>query len=110
MYLSKDRLDLLHQEVQIDFSKANQIILGVFVIKNQQMYNHKHMGSQLAEIGKTSGGVGYRIFNIDNVYTVYLQIGTQLNPDNSSAKETVYSAVKSFPTLKEAQDYVKQLK
>ncbi len=69
------------------------------------MYNSKYMGSKLVEIGKTKNDVEYKIFNIDNIYTVYIQIDTQPNPE-TNVSEPIYSAIQSFPTLKEAQEYV----
>jgi hypothetical protein len=67
------------------------------------------MGSQLVLNGKTKNNVEYRIYNIDNVYTIYIKIETQLNPNNTELIEPVYSAVKSFSTLKEARDYATNL-
>lgn len=65
------------------------------------------MGSQLIAKGKTGKkDVEYRIFNIDNIYTVYIKIDTILNSENNNSTESVYSAIQSFPTLKEAQEYV----
>lgn len=64
------------------------------------------MGSQLVAKGKTSKSIEYRIFNIDNTYTVYIQIGTQPSSEDGSVLEPIYSAIKSFPSLKEAQEYV----
>jgi hypothetical protein len=62
------------------------------------------MGSQLVAIGKTKKGTDYRIYNIDNTYTIYLFIENQLDPENKPGKP-VYSAVKSFSTLKDAKEY-----
>lgn len=65
------------------------------------------MGSILVANGKTGKkNIEYRIFNIDNIYTVYIQIDTQSDPENNNIKEPVYSAIQSFPTLKDAQEYV----
>lgn len=65
------------------------------------------MGSQLVISGKI-GNKDYRIYNIDNVYTVYIQIETEINPD-TKVQELIFSAVKTFPTMKEAKDYVSSL-
>lgn len=70
------------------------------------MYNFKHMGSILAENGKTPKKVDYLIYNIDNIYTVYIQTGNQPNPSNPTVLEPIFSAVASFDTLKKAKDYV----
>ncbi len=64
------------------------------------------MGSQLVAKGKTKKNTDYRIFNIDNIYTVYIKIDTILNTENSDSREPVFSAVESFATLKEAQEYI----
>jgi hypothetical protein len=74
--------------------------------KIKKMYNTKYMGSQLVATGKTKNNVDYRIFNIDNIYTVYIKIDTILNPEDNDSPEPVFSAVESFATLKEAQDYI----
>jgi predicted nucleic acid-binding Zn ribbon protein len=66
------------------------------------------MGSQLVFSGKTKK-VEYRIYNIDNVYTVYIKITTQPNSGETVVSEPVYSAIKSFPTLKQAKDYATEL-
>lgn len=66
------------------------------------------MGSQLVAAGKTQS-TDYRIYNIDNIYTVYIMIDTLLNPDDSKGTKPVYSAIKSFPTLNEAKEYAAKL-
>ncbi len=65
------------------------------------------MGSTLVKSGKI-GDTDYRIFNIDNIYTVYIKIGTQPNTTNN-VLEPIYSAIKSFSNLEEAEDYLTKL-
>lgn len=67
-----------------------------------------YMGSQLVLSGK-SGNTEYRIYNIENVYTVYISIGKRPLPNNPEIMAPIYSAVKSFKTLKEAREYVSGL-
>ena len=59
-----------------------------------------------SQVSKTKNNIDYRIFNIDNIYTVYIKIDTILNPENNDSPEPVFSAVESFVTLKEAQEYI----
>lgn len=66
------------------------------------------MGSQLVNTGKTKNNLDYRIYNIDNIYTLYIKIREQLNP-TTGMPEPLYSAFRSFPTLQEAKDYTKNL-
>lgn len=68
------------------------------------------MGSTLVSSGK-KGSVDYQIFNIDNVYTVYIKTDVFSEAENSAKREIkpVYSAVKSFETLKEAKVYIEAL-
>lgn len=63
------------------------------------------MGSVLVAQGKTKSGNDYRIYNIDNIYTVYMKIEIQVEPDGDKPK-SVYSAFHTFKTLKEAKEYV----
>lgn len=63
------------------------------------------MGSILVKIGNIKG-VDYRIYNIDNIYTVYIKIDTQPDISAGGLQKPIFSAIKSFSTLKEAKDYV----
>ncbi len=72
-------------------------------MKNEKTYN-RYMGSQLVATGKTKSNLEYRIYNIDNIYTLYVKIREQLNP-TSGIPEPLYSAFRSFPTLHEAKEY-----
>ena len=59
--------------------------------------------------GKTEKGkIDYRIYNIDNIYTLYIKIDSQPNPENG-VLEPIFSAIKSFPVLQDAKDYTTQL-
>ncbi len=64
------------------------------------------MGPKVVFKGINEKGVEYRIFNIDNIYTIYIKTDEQQSYSENNQKEIIFSAYKSFKTLKEAKDYV----
>lgn len=76
---------------------------GLVVLKTTACIMQDIMGTQIVLQGKN-----YRIYNIDNVYTLYIKLSTpkQIDSEDSTNVQEIYSAIKSFSTLKEAKDYV----
>lgn len=64
------------------------------------------MGSTIVKNGKTPKGKDYRIYNIDNTYTIYIKINTQ---SNNEVPKPIFSATASFNTLKEAEEHVAKI-